>query len=270
MKKSFLTVIFTTILFIALAVTVFASYNTGDVNNDGNVTPADARLALRNAVGLDVFTEEQIAAADVNKSGSVDASDARVILRVAANLDSFISNEEFNSLLIEPGVLNVAVCADNPPFCYLENGTLKGVDVDVAEYLANLYDLELKLHNIAYDELVNSVKNNECDVVISRIEPGKPSNDYLAEQELYHQILKNFKLNNFIYTDSTYGSTDALKKDSSKKIGVIENSLADIIITNDATLGELSANRIVRYSRYADAYNDLMNGKIFVFVEDEK
>ena len=59
----------------------------GDVNFDGKIKAADARLALRIAAGIDTPTEEEFIAADVNADGFVKAGDARLILRVSAGLD---------------------------------------------------------------------------------------------------------------------------------------------------------------------------------------
>ena len=61
----------------------------GDVNGDGVVTAADARLILRRSARLITFTMEQDALADVNKDGKITASDARKVLRVSAKLESF-------------------------------------------------------------------------------------------------------------------------------------------------------------------------------------
>ncbi|MCD7773955.1 MAG: dockerin type I repeat-containing protein, partial [Clostridiales bacterium] len=61
----------------------------GDINGDGEVTAADARLALRMAAQLDETTEYALSAGDFDGSGSISASEARQILRVAAKLDSF-------------------------------------------------------------------------------------------------------------------------------------------------------------------------------------
>lgn len=60
----------------------------GDVNGDGKVTTADARLALRAATALEKLTEEAEEAADMNNDGKVTTSDAREILREATKLDS--------------------------------------------------------------------------------------------------------------------------------------------------------------------------------------
>jgi hypothetical protein len=64
-------------------------YKLGDVDNDDNITAADARLALRRAVDLESFAPDspEFIACDVNKDGSVTAGDARSILRAAVDLE---------------------------------------------------------------------------------------------------------------------------------------------------------------------------------------
>lgn len=61
----------------------------GDVNLDGRVTAADARLALRRAVGLETYAEDsvQFRAGDVTRDGRITAADARRILRGAVGLE---------------------------------------------------------------------------------------------------------------------------------------------------------------------------------------
>ncbi|MBQ8210730.1 MAG: dockerin type I repeat-containing protein [Clostridia bacterium] len=59
----------------------------GDVNRDGNVTAADARLALRFAAELQIPTAAEFALANVNGDERMTAADARDILRVSAELD---------------------------------------------------------------------------------------------------------------------------------------------------------------------------------------
>ena len=65
------------------------AYTLGDVNGDGNVTSADARLTLRAAVGLEKLSITQSLAADADRDDHIRSSDARLILRVAVGLDRF-------------------------------------------------------------------------------------------------------------------------------------------------------------------------------------
>ena len=61
----------------------------GDVDGDGNITTADARLALRRAIGLEKYEKgsAQFRACDVDKDGSVTTGDARLILRAVVGLE---------------------------------------------------------------------------------------------------------------------------------------------------------------------------------------
>lgn len=60
----------------------------GDINGDGTITAADARLCLRAAAQLEELTEPQIDAADVNNKSGITSADARKILRISAGLDA--------------------------------------------------------------------------------------------------------------------------------------------------------------------------------------
>ena len=61
----------------------------GDVDGDGNISAADARLALRRSVGLETYEEGSPAflACDVDLDGNVSAADARLILRASVGLE---------------------------------------------------------------------------------------------------------------------------------------------------------------------------------------
>lgn len=57
-----------------------------DVNCDGRVTAADARLALRTSAKLETLSMIQKLAADVNDDDKITAADARLILRKPAKI----------------------------------------------------------------------------------------------------------------------------------------------------------------------------------------
>ena len=63
-------------------------YLRGDVNMDGEVQAADARLALRGSIKLEDYApgSPEFLRADYNGDGDLTASDARAILRVAIGL----------------------------------------------------------------------------------------------------------------------------------------------------------------------------------------
>lgn len=69
---------------VAYSTSICISY---DVDCDGKITAADARLALRCSAQLEPFSENLYLAADVDGKSGVNAADARLILRKAAQLD---------------------------------------------------------------------------------------------------------------------------------------------------------------------------------------
>lgn len=60
----------------------------GDVDMNGKVEAADARLALRKAVGLEELSDEALLAADMDDDGVITSADARLVLRLAVGLDT--------------------------------------------------------------------------------------------------------------------------------------------------------------------------------------
>lgn len=61
----------------------------GDLDNDGKITAADARIALRLAVGLEEMTDSLAYAADIDGDNKVTAADARILLRIAVGLEDY-------------------------------------------------------------------------------------------------------------------------------------------------------------------------------------
>ena len=59
----------------------------GDNDGDGDISAADARLALRQAVGLERFNDWQLAASLVGGGAEITAAEARMILRAAVGLE---------------------------------------------------------------------------------------------------------------------------------------------------------------------------------------
>lgn len=59
----------------------------GDIDSDGYISSADARLALRCSVGLERFDGEMLARGDADFDGRLTPADARLILRLSVGLE---------------------------------------------------------------------------------------------------------------------------------------------------------------------------------------
>ena len=58
----------------------------GDMDANGRITAADARLVLRFAAKLQKYTQAQAKISDMNDDGRITSADARLILRISAQL----------------------------------------------------------------------------------------------------------------------------------------------------------------------------------------
>lgn len=67
----------------------------GDVDGDGDISAADARLSLRACVGLEDYAPDsyEFFHADYDRDGEITASDARMILRTAVGLEPLIESD---------------------------------------------------------------------------------------------------------------------------------------------------------------------------------
>ncbi len=88
MKKRIVAVIFAVLMLLCMAsLTSASAAMLGDADLDGELSSADARLALRASVGLDTLTGEAFDAADADLDDGITSADARLILRASVGLE---------------------------------------------------------------------------------------------------------------------------------------------------------------------------------------
>ena len=92
-KKLLATALAAVMIFTALLLPASAAVMIGDVDKDGRISSADARLALRGSVGLENVTGDFAARADADKNGKVESADARLILRTSVSLDAITQDD---------------------------------------------------------------------------------------------------------------------------------------------------------------------------------
>lgn len=141
MKKMLISSLISIVMIFMLAFFSSAAVR-GDIDGDSSVTAADARLALRFSVGLEVFSAGQVDAADMDADGIITAGDARTILRLSVGLsdenekkDQFeiLRNNSFylNCEMSQNGVvyekMDIAV-TDNS---YYLSSELEGVEIGI-------------------------------------------------------------------------------------------------------------------------------------------
>ena len=91
-KKIIAAVFFCVVLLCLSCMTVSAA-EQGDVDLNGRINAADARLALRISAKIEKADDDTYLRADVDLNGRVTSADARLILRVSAGVGSFPEKE---------------------------------------------------------------------------------------------------------------------------------------------------------------------------------
>ncbi|MDR1631075.1 MAG: dockerin type I repeat-containing protein [Oscillospiraceae bacterium] len=174
----------------------------GDVNKDGKLTAADARLALRVAAQLEGDLDAiQLWVADVEADNKITANDARTILRVSARIDSFdeltsyydakviidaittglsgYTTDEKNTYLTDVVTALAAFAAD-----FVEEDTLAIITAFLSDAVATLGDADWTNVEAAIGQMLPPVLKwaaaSDVADVAALIKEGKSSNEVLA------------------------------------------------------------------------------------------
>lgn len=155
------------------------------------------------------------------------------------------------------GVLTMATNAEFPPYEYYDNGEIVGIDVEIANAIAEKLGMTLAIDDIAFDSIISSIQSGKADIGLAgmtisedRLKNVDFSNTYTTASQMI--IVKN---------DSDLVSLDDLK---GKAIGVQLGTTGDIYATDY----EASGSTIERYSKGFEAIQALSQGKIDAVVID--
>ncbi|MBE6717409.1 MAG: hypothetical protein E7573_10880 [Ruminococcaceae bacterium] len=241
LKKSILSLLVAIIVLISIIAIVGAktTNSIGDINADGTVSAADARLALRASVGLEKLTDTQFKSADVNNDSKVTAADARTILRVSVGLEKFVdSDSNLNDETIkEMSEVDNAICD------IMNSDNYENADKDKKEQLVNdiLEELEnqgmILKNSIKYNEeteqftfqyssgisgwvLLNSFSNLTCsngfsNDLLQSINANTKTSFTTSERNNIEMVFM-YGFDNSLGSDSMYGEWDNLLKEISK------------------------------------------------------
>ena len=145
-----------------------------------------------------------------------------------------------------------------PPFEYTTSqglvGEFDGIDVAIANKIAENVGKELQIEDMEFDGLVASVSTGKVDMVVAGMtatDEKKQSVDFSDPYYVASQVIVVAPDN----TDIT--SAEDLKND--KTVGVVLGYTGDNIVTNDLQLAE---DKVTRANRGIDIVQDVKNGKL--------
>lgn len=144
------------------------------------------------------------------------------------------------------------------PYEYMKGNEVVGIDMDIAQAIADHLGKELEIRNMEFEGALLAVQNGTVDFVAAgvsvdedRLEKMDFSIDYVNSTEVVVVNKENPAVENIDDLDD-------------KIVGVQQGNIADFWVEDN-----ISAKEIKRYSKFGQATEDLKNGKIDCIVMDQ-
>ena len=146
--------------------------------------------------------------------------------------------------------LIMATNANFPPYEYHEGGEIVGIDVEIAQAIAEKLDKELKIEDMEFGAIIDAVASGKADMGVAgmtvredRLENANFSDPYTTATQVI-----------IVQEDSDITEADHL---ADKSVGVQENTTGDSVVSDDYPDADVQ-----RYKNGADAVQALVQGKV--------
>ena len=141
-------------------------------------------------------------------------------------------NEKKNPFIDEKniessGVLRIATSADVPPFSFIEDNQIIGLDVDLIRLLESRLNIKTEINKTDRDKLVATLKKNEADLIISAFSKTDSLENLI-------EFSKPYNIGKIAFATRKHANSGAAKNKNSYKMSSIEQqSSQDIYSLND-------------------------------------
>ena len=154
--------------------------------------------------------------------------------------------------------LVMATNATFPPYEFVEDGKVVGIDAEIAEKIAEKIGMELEIKNVEFNTILAGVEAKTFDIGLAGI-TVKP--DRLKQVNFTTSYAKGVQVI-IVKADSTIASPDDLKD---KKIGVQISTTGDIYATED-----YGADHVSQFKNGPEAVQALLAGSVDAVIIDNE
>lgn len=170
---------------------------------------------------------------------------------------------DFSSVkTVSEGKLIVGTEAGFAPYEYLSGDQVVGVDMDLAKAIADKMGLELEIQNMDFDGALAAVQQGKVDMVAAGVSIDPERSKVMDFSDNYVDSTEVVVVN--AASPALSEPTGEALKD--KMVGVQQGNIADLWVSNTENT---APKEVVRYTKFAQAAEDLKNGKIDCIVMDE-
>lgn len=162
------------------------------------------------------------------------------------------------NLTVKEGVLTMGTNAYFPPYEYYEGDDIVGIDVDIAQAIADKLGLKLEVQDMEFDSIITAVQAGKVDMGLA----GMTVTDERKKNVNFTDSYANGIQSVVVTEDSDIATVDDLK---GKKIGVQLSTTGDIYATDD-----YGSDYVEQYNKGADAIMALTQGKVDAVIIDNE
>ena len=208
-----------------------------------------------NAQGSGAPASDASASADASTSAdSSAAGDA------AASQEGGADSAELN--LVEDGKLIMSTNAQFPPYEMVAGGgSFEGIDVEVAQAIAEKLNLELVIDDMDFDAALLAVQNGRSDIVMAGVTVNEERSAVMDFSDSYANGVQVV----IVPEDSEIASIDDLE---GKQIGCQRGTTGYIYCSDTPENGGYGEENVTAYDDGATAVQALLNGQVDAVVID--
>ena len=156
------------------------------------------------------------------------------------------------------GTLVMATNATFPPYEYVDGEDYAGIDVEVAQAIADELGMELEIQDIDFNSIIPAIESGKADVGIAGMTKTPEREKNVNFSESYATGIQSI----IVKEDSDIASPDDLE---GVKIGVQESTTGHIYCEDD-----YGADNVIAYTSGANAIEALKTGKVDAVVIDNQ
>lgn len=162
-------------------------------------------------------------------------------------------------------VLSMATNAEFPPYEYVEGEDVVGIDVDIAQAIADKLGMELKIDNMNFDSIIPAITSGKDAIGVAGMtvtDERKKNVDFTDSYATGVQVV-------IVREDSKITDVkDLTTKGADNTIGVQLGTTGDIYCTSD--IQDKGFGKVQQFNKGADAVQALVSGKIDCVVIDNQ
>ena len=173
-------------------------------------------------------------------------------------------------------VLHMATSADFAPYEYKEGEGFAGIDIEIAQAIAEKLGMELEITDIAFDSVIAGVVTGKYDIGMSGITETPERAQTVNFSEHYANAVQAVivKEDSDIQSADDFYNLDAEGNPVSVKdglmVGVQTSTTGDLYISDTVENGGVGEDHRIQYKTGADAVQALSTGKVQAVVIDNE